>query len=449
MNASYYQGLLSSLYAQQANAQRRVEQAASQLEAAKNTLAGLQNDKGLGDSSVESIQENLAEEKQAFSQLKKQSLALSQQLTAVQKEEAKFKWQYQLGGLGPLREQKIQKLHQLSQQISMVEASIRLPGPKPRMKTDGLYCENGIYMCENHPPRKVIINKKEIALYEEKLEKLRLQLQQLQEQHSQVQQEYNEIDAKLNELKAQYEAAKANSEEIKQQLDTLRLQIDEKNRSSSQLARELYRLETSDVSLNIQLIQAQKHVFNCESKVNFAQRNLLKIENQIHEVEARLAEAASLPNYSDEELQEIAHRELEQERVAAAQNSRSSNLSHRSYEDDTEEELPQRLSVMGLTHEGKTLAGKAAARAWQAVSQKTQEVSQEANTEWNRLRNKARQASEKANTVFSTVSSLGTSWGIAGLATSVIMNQARAVVDLEPEPTDNALIDNAYRQHKP
>lgn len=116
-------------------------------------------------------------------------------------------------------------LKKIDDEIADCRSTLQEKEPEPQYEIDGEYCINGIYHCQNHPPRQVCINEAEIERFRRHRQLTRQKLEELTEQRNHIQQEYDHISAQDSDVANQLTQLAARQDEIQSELSNILHQL--------------------------------------------------------------------------------------------------------------------------------------------------------------------------------------------------------------------------------
>ncbi len=137
-------------------------------------------------------------------------------------------------------------LKKIDDEIAECYSSLQEKEPEPQFEIDGEYCINGIYHCQNHPPRQVCVNKDEIERFRRNRQLTRQELEELTKQRNHIQQEYDHVNAQDSDIANQLAQITARQDEIQSELSNI---LHELNSNEDQL-REAENIDNQLLSQN-------------------------------------------------------------------------------------------------------------------------------------------------------------------------------------------------------
>src|SRR3990167_4713894 len=148
----------------------RYEEENQQIESYRNQvietrlqLENLEKKRDHNEEQCNEIQEKIGHLQLEAESIEAEYRQVSQEVKKISAERERI--QIQLRQLNERIEEIKKEIESVNEEIKQLDFIIHKDAPHPEYKTDGLYCENGIYMCTNHPPRQILVNGAEIAAH--------------------------------------------------------------------------------------------------------------------------------------------------------------------------------------------------------------------------------------------------------------------------------------------
>lgn len=204
-------------------------------------------------------------------------------------------------------DQRIAQLRQRQQELRQIISS-----PRPPEKW-GNYCENGHLDCKNLPNKVHRLgNKAELDAFDQKAVNSRKEFQRLERQIANLQSQESDLDFQQAQVIRQKSDAQTQYDQCSSWLDVANMNLSQTQSSYNSRQQDLDRLQA-------QLDQAQQGKDSNQSQIDSLQQSLYDAQDQVASLEAQMSQMQV--NSNDDRaarLADIARRELEQERAAAA-----------------------------------------------------------------------------------------------------------------------------------
>lgn len=213
----------------------------------------------------------------------------------------------------------------LNKKLQFYDNIIAQPEPEPQYELDGEYCINGIYHCQNHPPRQVLINEDAIKQHRQAVDDALKQREKISDELQKLRQECSELEQIESSLQASYKAAMEYFELCQQNAEDLQQEVTEIDSLYNQTSLELENIKQEENRLKIAIENTQARICSLEIELSKQEAEVENSQYLLSEAEHELERAIAEHEALIAKFQSLAMDELSNEGINI-DNSTISNL---------------------------------------------------------------------------------------------------------------------------